>query len=533
LNNIQTVCVLTAGKGTRMGALGLQLNKALHPVDGKAIISHIIENFPIETEFVIGIGYLSEQVRQYLQVAHENRKFNFVEVDNYEGIGSGPGYSLLCCQEYLQKPFYFVSCDTLWGNTLNWALTDNWLGVARVSAIESQSYCNLKIDNDRVVELRDKMHVDDVAFQAFVGLCHIKDFAIFWDALGNKEVVAGEHQISNGIKALIIKTDVRAQSIEWIDVGDADKYKKTVSRYENFDFSKQNEVLYIVNRKVIKFFVDTKVTLRRVQKSRLNPKVFPQITYQAGQFYAYDFQAGQTLYQVNNEHIFRQFLQWLETDLWKSQAISSEVMRATCLKFYQDKTMERLAMYHQKYTNSEGASKVNGRTIPSTGDLLSALPWARLTEGVPCFMHGDLQFDNVLYDITSDKFLLLDWRQEFGGHVEFGDLYYDFAKLYGGIILNYDYIKLNLLNYSENELGIFFDFAQRFQADNYLSILSNYIQEKGYDLVKVRILVALIYLNMSPLHHYPFDKMLYSLGRELLHNEILKLELTSADGHVK
>jgi NDP-sugar pyrophosphorylase family protein len=533
LNIVQTVCVLTAGKGTRMGALGLQLNKALHPIDGKAIISHIIEKFPIDTEFVIGIGYLGEQVRQYLQVAHENRKFTFIEVDNYEGIGSGPGHSLLCCQEFLQKPFYFVSCDTLWTNTLNWALTENWLGVAGVSAIESKSYCNLKIINDRVVELRDKTYVDDAAFQAFVGLCYIKDFTIFWEALGNKKIVAGEHQISTGIQALIDNTDVHAQSIEWIDVGDADKYKRTVSLYENFDFSKKDEALYIVNRKVIKFFVNQEVTQRRVLKSSLNPKVFPQITYQAGQFYAYDFQAGQTLYETNNEHIFRQFLQWLETDLWKPQSISPEIMSATCLKFYQDKTMERLAMYHQKYANSVEPTKVNGNTIPSITNLLSALPWTRLTEGIPCFMHGDLQFDNVLYDITSDKFLLLDWRQEFGGHVEFGDLYYDLAKMYGGIILNYDYIKLNLLSYSEKEDGVFFDFAQRFQTDNYLRVLSNYIQEKGYDIAKVRILVALIYLNMSPLHHYPFDKMLYSLGRELLHKEILMLELASTDLNAK
>ena len=70
---------------------------------------------------------------------------------------------------------------------------------------------------------------------------------------------------------------------------------------------------------------------------------------------------------------------------------------------------------------------------------------------------------------------------------------------------------------------MYFDFAQRYQSSTYLSILSNYIKRGGYDLAKVRILVALIYLNMSPLHHYPFDKMLYSLGRRLLHDEILKL----------
>ena len=73
------------------------------PIDGKATISHIIEKFPTETEFVVGVGFLGDQVRQYLQIAHANRRITFVDVDKYDGPGSGPGYSLLCCRKYLQK----------------------------------------------------------------------------------------------------------------------------------------------------------------------------------------------------------------------------------------------------------------------------------------------------------------------------------------------------------------------------------------------------------------------------------------------
>jgi len=47
----------------------------------------------------------------------------------------------------------------------------------------------------------------------------------------------------------------------------------------------------------------------------------------------------------------------------------------------------------------------------------------------------------------------------------------------------------------------------------------------------VKILVALIYLNMSPLHHYPFDKMLYSLGRDLLYTELLNLQPKDSARH--
>jgi len=528
---VPTVCILTAGKGTRMGALGKILNKSLHTIDSKAIITHIINKFPENAEFIVGVGFLGDQVRNYLKIAHGERKISFVEIDNFDGPGSGPGYSLLCCRSQLQKPFYFVSCDTLWDDELDWTLEKNWFGVAHVKPEDSVRYCNMKVIGNSVVELRDKIRVEDESYKAFVGLCHIRDYSIFWSALQSTEKVAGEHQISNGIQALIAQTDTQALNVEWTDVGDTSKYKKAVSRYECYDFSKENEALYIVNRRVIKFFADISVVERRVLKSKLNPTVFPSITSHMGQFYGYVFQPGETLYQVNSREIFARLLDWLSAHLWKRHEVDQELVRATCLKFYQGKTLERLSMYDRKYPKSDGPSVVNGRGIPATKELMASVPWTCLSEGIPCFMHGDLQFDNILFDATKQSFMLLDWRQDFGGHVEFGDLYYDLAKLYGGIVVNYDFIKLNLLNYAESEQGVTFDFAQRFQTKNYLQQLSEYISGNGYDLVKVKILVALIYMNMSPLHHYPFDKMLYSLGRDLLYTELLNLQSSDDARH--
>jgi len=529
--NALTVCILTAGKGSRMGALGHTLNKALHPLDGKAIITHIINKFPADAEFVIGVGFLGQQVRQYLQIAHGNRKINFVEVSNFDGPGSGPGHSLLCCRQMLQKPFYFVSCDTMWDNELDWKQDKNWFGVAHVNPTDTIHYCNLKVMGTTVVGLLDKARVEDETYQAFVGLCFIKDFCIFWHALENTKKIAGEHQISNGVAAVIAQSEAQAVKVEWTDVGDAEKYKKVVSRYENFDFSKENEALYIVDQQVIKFFSDAKIAKCRVLKSKLNPSVFPQITRYEGQFYSYDFQQGETLYKINSRETFKLLLEWLRVNLWKRQSVNQDLMRSVCLKFYQAKTIERLNMYNRKYVQTDDGLVINGRSVPATNELLSQVPWERVSEGIACFIHGDLQFDNILYNIQNNKFLLLDWRQDFGGHLEFGDIYYDLAKLYGGILLNYDLIKLNLLSYTESEQGITFDFAQRFHTQNYLLQLSGYIKNNGYDLVKVKILVALIYLNMSPLHHYPFDKMLYSLGRDILYTELQSLASVKMGQH--
>lgn len=516
----KTVCILTAGKGTRMGPLGLKLNKALHPINGKAIISHIIDKFPPDTEFIIGIGYLGHQVREYLELAHDASRISYVTVEPFEGLGSGPGYSLLSCKSVLQKPFYFVSCDTLWSNDVNWEEQNDWLGTASVPQSDTPNYCNLEVINGIITNVVDKELVASENFHAFVGLCHISNFSIFWQALQNSETIAGEHQISNGIRALIKGRAVISMPIDWTDVGDEKKYKMAVGRFENYDFSKTNEALYIVNKKVIKFFADKKVSTQRIQKAKVNPAVFPAISKSAGQFYAYSFQDGKTLYQFNNEGVFRELLDWLKKNLWLHREIDAAIMAGACKDFYQTKTLDRLKLYSFKYPDQATHLRINGEAIPSIEDLLPLIDWESLNQGIACFIHGDLQFDNILFNSQTQSFLLLDWRQDFSGHIDFGDIYYDLAKMYGGILLNYDYIKLNLLTYSEEGNQIFFDFPQRYKTNSYLVIYDNFLKENGFDLKKVKLLVALIYLNMAPLHHYPFDKLLHALGRKLLHKEV-------------
>ena len=55
----------------------------------------------------------------------------------------------------------------------------------------------------------------------------------------------------------------------------------------------------------------------------------------------------------------------------------------------------------------------------------------------------------------------------------------------------------------------------------YEKIFFKMISDKKMDIKKVKILTGLIFLNMSPLHHYPFDKILYNFSRKILYEEIL------------
>ena len=97
-------------------------------------------------------------------------------------------------------------------------------------------------------------------------------------------------------------------------------------------------------------------------------------------------------------------------------------------------------------------------------------------------------------------------------------MYYDLAKLYGGIILNYDKIKKNKFKFKIKNNHVLISFNK--DSFKLKSIYENYLISKKLDLKKIKILTGLIYLNMSPLHKHPFDKFLYSLGILLLNKEV-------------
>ena len=511
-----------------MGPYSDTVNKCLLPIDKKAVITHLIERFPAETVFVIALGHLGDQVRSYLEVAHPDRHFEFVQVDRYEGPGTGPGYSLLCCKPKLEQSFYFIAADTLWDRGLDLNPGEDWIGVARVSQAESAAYCNLRIVQEgassRVAEIIDKKTCSPDNHRAFIGFAHIKNTSAFWKGFERPVQSAGEIQVSNGLNTWIEGARVGVREIVWTDVGDYEKYRREAAKYENFDFSKSDEFLYIVPPRVVKFFRKAEVTDARVKRASKNPSVFPAIERKQGSFYAYQFVKGQTLYETVDPSIFARLLDWLQKSLWKPVQVDAEAFKLACDDFYRKKTGERIALYQKKYPRHEGSFKLVSEAgepeVQAIDSLLARVPWDQLRNGVPKFFHGDLQFDNILYDRDSAQFLLLDWRQDFAGNVDFGDQYYDLAKLYGGILLNYDYIKGNLFRFERTGREASLDFAQRRSAKVLVPMLERKIEEMGLDVSKVRLMVGLIYLNMSPLHHAPFDQMLFHLGSWMVQTEL-------------
>ena len=121
------VVIPTAGIGSRLEKLTNYINKSLVSISNRPILSHIIDQFPKKCEFVIALGHKGKLVREFLELAYPDRVFYFVNIDPYEGNGSGLGYSLLSCKKYLQEPFIFTSCDTLVNESIP-GPDYNWMG---------------------------------------------------------------------------------------------------------------------------------------------------------------------------------------------------------------------------------------------------------------------------------------------------------------------------------------------------------------------------------------------------------------------
>lgn len=516
------ICILTAGKGTRMGDLCKYINKALLPIKNKAIISHIIEYFPSNYEFVIALGYLGQQVHDYLVAAHPNKKLSFVNIQNFDGLGSGPGLSLLQCEPYLQEPFYYMPCDCILHDKIDNVPQGNWIGVNERNNEESHQYCNVSVKNGKVIDIVDKEKCGSDYF-AFTAPLFVYDYKEFWSSLRNSSIIRGEHQISNGMKGLMKNSDLYAIKMKWTNLGDIDKFQKAQEIDNTYNFSKPDELIYFVNDRVLKFFFDEKTVTNRIKRANLKSYIFPKVIRSGNQFYYYTFFDGKVLYDCITPSLFKQLLKWLDEKVWEHVNIETKQMYSLCEDFYYKKTLTRIAQFQTKYPEYNFPPKVNNQDVLSIKDLIQKIPWKLLFNGIPSFIHGDLNFGNILYNEESNRFLLIDWRQDFAGIIEFGDLYYDLAKLLGGIIINYELVKKNLFTIDKDTQNITVNFNWDTKIEHQ-KIFEEFIKSKQLDQNKIRLLTGLTYINMAPLHNPPFNYGLMALGSLMISQEIYKIE---------
>ncbi len=526
-NSWYKVCILAAGRGTRMENLTKDLHKGLLPLNNKPILSHIIESFPKDVEIVMPIGHKKELIRQYVSVAHADRKITLVEVDNFDGPGSGPGYSMMKCKEHLQCPFVLDSIDTMVLEKIP-PPDHDWFGIAEIWPNETERYCTTRLEGDLVVRLDDKVKNDNR--YAYIGLAGVKNYGLFWESLtSNKYLVKNEYQVVNGFYGIVNRRQLHAIRYTWYDTGSEQNYLNTAEKFNKgfASLEKTDECIYFVDGLVIKYFKDPMMVSNRVERTKILGDFCPKITALTENFYAYEFVDGVPLSKVLNDAVFGEFLDWSDSRFWQKKSLSEpqkKQFKAACVDFYRTKTMQRIESFYHVTKIRDREETINGYKTPTLAKILDGVDWESLTQGVPVNFHGDYFIENIIYRTTQKqgqgRFVLIDWRQNFGGIVEYGDIYYDLAKLNHGIKISHEMIRKRMYDVVIDGDNVSIQYGLYNNLVDCQALLADFVKKKGYDYKKVEILTALIYLNIAPLHSYPYNLLLYYLGKLYLYRTL-------------
>jgi len=516
------VCIPTAGTGSRLGELTQYVNKALVTVANRPVIAHVIDQFPPDAECVIALGYKGELVREFLTIAYPKRKFFFVKVDPYEGPGSGLGYTLLSCRKHLQQPFVFCSNDTITTTPVP-APDHNWMSFAAVNDIAP--YRTLRVRNGKVVEVCEKDAAGD-DLQAYIGLAGIRDYKIFWKAMKDGKDLAVARGESHGM-AQLVDQGITAYSVNWYDTGNLEMLERVRNAFQKPDapniLDKPNEAIWFVDGTVIKFSADKDFIRNRVRRAKILGEYCPAIIKQGKYMYQYKETDGRILSEAADLPLFEKLLEYSQ-EFWRPAQLNDKAQKEfqnTCMKFYRDKTYERVALFYERFQKADGIEMINGEAMPSLASLLDGLDWDWIAHGLPGRFHGDFHFENILYSEGEDRFIFLDWRQDFGGSLEVGDIYYDLAKLNHGLIVCHELITRDMFSASWEE-EIRFELQRKQILVECEHLFYEWLGRHGYDAKKVRAMTALIYLNIAALHHYPYCLLLFALGKQMLKIELQK-----------
>ena len=518
------VLITTSGTGSRLGEITRYTNKSLVKVGKKPAISYIIEAYPKNTEFVITLGYFGNQVRDFLELAYPERNFTFVKVDKFEGPGTSLGYSMLKTERYLQCPFIYNAADTIIANQKIPMPSLNWIGGYKGEG--SSQYSSFDVTGGKLKEIYDKGMLEPDFLH--IGLVGVNDYKNFWNSLKKKYSLDKNNSILNDVSAL---NDMMKMGIEfkvkefkiWHDIGNVESLQK--ARLEIKDsfriLDKVDESIFIFDKFVIKFFYDEKMVCGRVARGEILKDLVPEIIESKANFYKYKYIKGHLYSKVATPYNFKLFLDWARKELWKTNTeVDQEKFKEICNEFYYKKSIERIEKFFYTHSIKDQKDVINGEKVPTIKEIFKKIDFDWLCNSRQSNFHGDFILDNIIQ--TKNSFCLLDWRQNFGGLLQSGDMYYDLAKLNHNLTVNHEIVNKDLFTLDINKNIIECDILRKDNLVQCQKVLFDFLKKENYNEKKVRILTAIIWLNMSPLHHHPFDLFLFYFGKLNLWRELKK-----------
>ena len=114
---------------------------------------------------------------------------------------------------------------------------------------------------------------------------------------------------------------------------------------------------------------------------------------------------------------------------------------------------------------------------------------------LPCIMHGDFCFSNILYNISNNDFKLIDPRGEI-----FGSHYYEVAKLMHSVLFDYDFIDAELYSIDSNKNVVIYNEGKELIKQTFINEINRRYNKNEIKLIYY--ICASLFLSMIPLHSH-------------------------------
>jgi dTDP-glucose pyrophosphorylase len=537
--------ILTAGKidYTRL-PFGMHQSNATIPVNGKPVISWILDDLIQKNHTDIGIVMRNENVRlrQLLEKHYSKRiQLNIISLDN-------PASILDSLQAGLNENTSLNdNVQVILGDTLIYDSFEHMqdsLFIAKVKT--SENWCIVKTnDQGDMVELIDKKELIGENHFALCGYYQFSEAQTLLNCVqdcikqGSKELSAvllqyhAKHPLSLKI------------ANSWFDFGHLESFiqsKKSLLRPRHFNQLTIDPLINTITKvseksdklaDELNWYLDLPealktLTPRIITKEQQDNKV--TITQE---FYGYPSLSELFVYGDLSASVWESIIDYLFQIHGLFKQYEKPANEDHLLEMYQIKTKERInqmldqnniweVIWKKKFIHINGVKYENIQTCLTklTIDIEALTKQKTLN-----IIHGDYCLSNILYDLNNQIVRLIDPRGSFGEKGIYGDARYDIAKLRHSLVGLYDYIVGDLFQINTTEGGFDFELFEDDKNKQLARYTDKAIIANGYNLHEIKLIEGLLFLSMIPYHadYIERQQMMYVKSIQIL-NELIDKE---------
>lgn len=488
------IIVQAGGKGTRLEHLTRNKPKALVPVDNLPMLFYLFRKYP-DKRFVIIADYKKDVMREYL-ASFADVKYQIVDASG-TGTCAGVKQAMDLIPEH--KPFMLVWSDLILPE--DFELPEEYVNdespVNDYVGLSQTFSCRWKYEGNAFSEQRSTEH-------------GVAGFFLFTEKSKIEEVpLSGELVRWMSEQKINFKTVGLAGTREF---GLLEEYEK-IPQAKCRPFNK----ITIQGNCLIKEPVDSqgeKLAKRETawyEKARLlNIPELPKI-YETEPL-KMEFINGQNIYDCNFDYetkksILKSLVKALRS-LHESEKVAADTFSIE--EAYFNKTMDRLSKIQDLVPYARDKEiLINDRRCRNVYCYKNELRRKIEKLIINCesfsFIHGDCTFSNLMVREDNSP-VIIDPRGYFGFSELYGDVRYDWAKLYYSIVGNYDQFNLKRFRLAIGdtpEEGI----SLRIDSSHWEDMGDDFFEMTGTDKEEIKLLHAVIWLSLTTYAWQDYDSI--------------------------